>query len=259
MKKILFLFLFNAILQTVCAQADYEYQPFVEEGKMWSVTYWTHEGTSSYKRVYTIKGDTIIEGKQYKKLFSDDRYIYALREEDKKVYAIASTDKYGKPNTKEVEWYNFGVNEGDIIDWGYTCMSVEKIGYIVVNGVRRKCFHLIETGKDFSAQFYVRGIWVEGIGSYRGPLSFNRWDADGGTATMDVCYENDQCLFTYEDFIAAAPYMDNVTGANLTGVTQTSATFTHISAPLFDLQGRRLQNEPSQGIYIRDGRKYIGK
>ena len=137
-------------------------------------------------------------------------------------------------------------------------MSVEKIGYIVVNGVRRKCFHLIETGKDFS-QYNPRGVWVEGIGSYRGPLSFNRWDADGNTATMDECYENDQCLFTYEDFIVSAPYLDNVTGGNLTSVTQSSATITHISAPPYDLQGRRLQKEPAQRIYIRDGRKYVVK
>lgn len=31
------------------------------------------------------------------------------------------------------------------------------------------------------------------------------------------------------------------------------------SSTLFDLQGRRLQKESAQGIYIRDGRKYIGK
>jgi len=201
MKKIVYLLLFIAFQMKVCAQTSYEYQPFIKEGKTWNVTYLTCEGLSSYKETYTIKGDTIIEGKQYKKFFAGSKYAYALREDKKKVYAIASTDKFGKPNTKEELWYDFDVNKGDVIDLEASNLSVTEIDYILINGVKHKYFQLYETSKSVPTE-HAQVLWVEGIGSYRSPDWPNGWFNDGGTATMDECYEDGLCIFSHDDFVS---------------------------------------------------------
>jgi serpin B len=193
--------LMMAVGMKVCAQTSYEYQPFIKEGKIWNVTYLTCEGLSSYKETYTIKGDTIIEGKQYKKFFAGSKYAYALREDEKKVYAIASTDKFGKPNTKEKLWYDFDVNKGDVIDLEVSNLSVTEIDYILINGVKHKYFQLYETSKSVPTE-HAQVLWVEGIGSYRSPDWPNGWFNDGGTATMDECYEDGLCIFSHDDFVS---------------------------------------------------------
>ncbi|MCR5153177.1 MAG: hypothetical protein K6A98_08530, partial [Prevotella sp.] len=83
-------------VRTVLFEA-YEYQPFLKEGKVWNVTRWSPERETSKEVTFIVKGDTIIGDKQYKKFFEEDKYIYALREDGKKIYAVSRTDKYGNP------------------------------------------------------------------------------------------------------------------------------------------------------------------
>lgn len=238
---------------SVYAQKSYDYQPFIKEGKVWNVTYLTHEGYSSYKRTYIIQGDTIIEGKQYKKFFDGDRYAYALREDNKKVYAVASTDKFGKPNTKEELWYDFDVNKGDIIDTEVSKMSILKVDTMSVNGVKRKCFHISETSSsDPSGQ--AVGLWVEGVGSFMSPNKPNGWFYDGSTATMDDCYEDGQCIFTHDDFVAAEGYSN--TGKEGTEIqSQKELEENNTNGFIFDLKGQRQNSMSRKGIYIQNRKK----
>ena len=250
MKKICILILITIISPFVASASEENeesYQPFIKEGKKWVVTYKTMEGSSSYKRTYIIKGDTIIEGKQYKRFYEGDRFICALREESKKVYAIASTDKFGNPNEEEKIWYDFNVKEGDIIDMGLSYMQVTKTDYIVIEGMRYKRFYMYETDKNLPNANAI-GVWVEGVGSYSGPTQYCSWYYDGGVSIMDECYESDQCIFTYDDF----------------GTTKSVDTSIDVlkdyyptSIPIFDLQGRRLNGKPEKGIYIQNGKKII--
>ena len=151
-------------VRTVLFEA-YEYQPFLKEGKVWNVTRWSPERETSKEVTFIVKGDTIIGDKQYKKFFEEDKYIYALREDGKKIYAVSRTDKYGNPNTSEKLWYDFNVNEGDVLEMEMSYMHVKKIDYIVVNGVKRKCFYLFETDKNFPEDGHADGLWIEGWSS----------------------------------------------------------------------------------------------
>ena len=252
MRKIVYLLLFIAFQMKVCAQTSYEYQPFIKEGKIWNVTYLTCEGLSSYKETYTIKGDTIIEGKRYKKFFAGNRYVYALRENEKKVYAIASTDKYGKPNTKEELWYNFDVNKDDVIDLEASNISVKEIDFILINGVKRKYFQMYETSKSVPTE-HAQILWVEGIGSYRSPDWPNGWFYDGSTATMDECFENGLCIFSHDDFVSIKEN-DNtsIKTKRYQGPNQDDTL-------LYDLQGRHLSIKPQKGINIQNGKKKLIK
>ena len=256
MNKSLILLFLIACPKSSCGQTSCEYQPFIKEGKIWNVTYRTHEGYSSYKRTYMIKGDTIIEGKEYKKFFDGDRYIYALREESKKVYAIASTDKFGNPNKEEKLWYDFDVKEGDVIDTGLSYMHVKETDYIIVDGVRYKRFYMYETDKNHLPSANALGVWVEGIGSYRGPTEYRGWYFDGGGSTMDECFESNQCVFTYDDF-----------GTTKLVDVSIDALLYPSDIPTYDLQGRRIETSNiklqisnlKKGVYIENGRKIVVK
>ena len=67
MKKILVI-LFAIVSSVVAQGADYEYLPLVEEGKTWHYTLPDH----SKPCWLTMKGDTIIDGITYKKIFFGD-------------------------------------------------------------------------------------------------------------------------------------------------------------------------------------------
>ena len=236
----------------VCAQTSYEYQPFIKEGKIWNVTYVTYEGLSSNKKTYTIKGDTIIGGKRYKKFFDGNIYVYALREDEKKVYAIASTNKYGKPNTQEELWYNFDVNKGDVIDLVASIISVTEVDFILVNGMKRKYFRMSETSKIEPTE-HAQILWVEGIGGYRSPDWPNGWFYDGGTATMDECYENGLCIFTHDDFVT----IEGIINASIK--TKGIQRLNQNNSLLYNLQGKRLFAKPQKGVYIENNKKKVIK
>ena len=42
-----------------------------------------------------------------------------------------------------------------------------------------------------------------------------------------------------------------------TGIENVNAAEEHIQQGIYDLQGRKLNQEPESGIYIKDGKKYV--
>ena len=249
------LLVFLSFLWTdVMAQPEAVSLLFVEEGKSWDVTFMTHMNTQSYKMNYIIEGDTIIQGRQYKKMFAKEegtysyRYRYALREDGGKVYSIFSS---GAP-ADETLWYDFNVSEGDEIEVEKysSLLHITGTDYIYVNGVKRKRIHINLTRKDLSIG--LTGVWVEGIGSNLAPDNPYGWGLSrSGDIYMDKCSVDGKTLFTYSDF-AVPGWTENVTGLKSQhSVIPLSITNT------YDLQGRRLADKPQKGVYIKDGRKYV--
>ena len=256
MRKTMLLVFLSYLCAGSMAQTENDYLPFLEEGKSWVVKYMIQENSDSYIRTYIVKGDTIIDGKQYKKLYEEDRglYIYALREEGQKIYSVsAAKDQYGNPNKQEYLWYDFGVSEGDVIDAGTEWLYITGTDYVYANGCMRKRIHIYCTYKKSPDGFYGSGVWVEGIGSDYGPYIPHAWAIRGGIY-MEECAVRGQIVFNYSDFTAPAWEGGN---ADLEAI--------HIdlfqpSGSVFDLQGRRLTEKPSQpGIYIQNGRKVVIK
>ena len=106
MKKVFSLLLFLAVQTVLFAQGD-NYIPFVEEGKVWycgyshpDVTFHATAEDPSAKGIdciFTMQGDTVINGKTYKKVYcqfkeyygdEDLHYYCAVREEDYRVYIV---------------------------------------------------------------------------------------------------------------------------------------------------------------------------
>ena len=146
-----------------------EYFPMPDSGAIWNHNIVNSESThyiSSRFRLGTI-GDTIINSKEYSKIYrlheidfdlSQATYVGAIREENKKVYAITTWD-----DEPEVLLYDFGVEVGDIITSnamnGYMSIPVEVLAIDTVellDGTLRK---RIDIGVDH---------WIEGIGSLSG-------------------------------------------------------------------------------------------
>ena len=170
-REILFLL---CVLSAIMSKAENygNYIPFLVEGKSWVVTY-VQDNTNSYKRTYTIKGDTIINNMKYKKLFEEDRgiYLYALREEGEKVYSIW---RYN-PKEEESLWYDFGVNEGDMIETERSRLYITGTDHIFINGIKSKRIHIYATYSEDHEKYNGNGVWVEGIGSDLGPIRPDSW------------------------------------------------------------------------------------
>lgn len=99
MKNILVILL--AVVGSLTAHAaEHEYLPLVEEGKSWHYKFWK-DSIGKYDCSLTMKGDTLIEGKTYKKVFFIDKSfpepiwpIAYMQEENKVVTTISNDSTY---------------------------------------------------------------------------------------------------------------------------------------------------------------------
>ena len=183
--------------------AQVEYRPFVEEGKTWETTI-----SEIMEDCYGsfIEGDTLIGGETWKKVHNyigfkefGGTYYAAVREEGKKVYAIA------KGSEKPRLLYDFGLEVGSTVRCGvegnaFGCLldggekPDELMGFQFVHYLRLEQIDTIEAGGSQRRRFtftlltsyhepymYIHGeeeegilgnvVWVEGVGSGAGPFS----------------------------------------------------------------------------------------
>ena len=184
-------------------QAQVDYRPFVEEGKTWETTI-----SEIMEDCYGsfIEGDTLIGGETWKKVHNyigfeefGGTYYAAVREEGKKVYAIA------KGSDKPRLLYDFGLEVGSTVRCGvegnaFGCLldggekpdelmgfqfvhylRLEQIDTIEVGGSQRRRFTFTLLTSYHEPYMYIHGeeaegilgnvVWVEGVGSGAGPFS----------------------------------------------------------------------------------------
>ena len=211
-----------------------------------------------------IKGDTIVNGKLYKKLTEDNQFRFCLRQEGSRIYAIGGNFQY------ESLWYDFSLNPGDTITCGryQPVMQVMQVDTIIVNGIARRRLAMASyaDNKMIFERFgiYVGAtldIWVEGIGSVRcGALSPYEccFIIGGYNVRLLDCYQDGQQLIDFDTMASDVPL--NVyfsTPVSVRPVSKPSPAPTH--SVIYDLQGRRLTQQPRKGVYIRDGQKVMMK
>ena len=254
------------------AQAQIDYRPMAEDGKMWE----TQIGLIM-ENVYDclIKGDTLINGENWKKVYKgigwpmelEKPYYAAIRDEGKKVYAIA------KGSNRARLLYDFGLKVGDLARCGiesndfaclldkdektdnllgyplFSYLRVERIDTIKVRGQEFRCFTLrLLDAYEERIMFAEPVIWVEGIGSGAGP--FSPWLPMPTTGIMINCNEGRDALFLY-------PYdLPNYQEPDFIRSVQSDMNESDV---IFNLLGRQLQGKPGHGIYIQNGRKVVIK
>ena len=158
------------------------YQPTISSRNIWTTfgcfsigSIQTHE----IKKV-AIKGDTVIQGNNYKKTYSDtsfqfnfgiSKYVCALRELNKKVYFVKSGD------VNEYLLYDYSKNVNDTVSiypffLGYSNnlavrkLKIDSIDFVTLNGIVRKRFKF-----NANSNFHMDEYWYEGIGSSFGILT----------------------------------------------------------------------------------------
>ena len=258
-------------LPTLAQTSDYDYIPFAQDGKKWEIQVGLIKENLYGSR---IDGDTLIGGETWKKVYNyfqlpelNYSYYAAVRDEGKKVYAIAKGS--GRPRLL----YDFGMKVGDRVRCGvegnsFYCLlekgdqpdslfgfkfvaylSLERIDTIETHGMQFRRFTL--SMWDFFQEYKLADdiIWLEGVGSCLSPflpwmpviprdnLVFFKW-----------CYLGKTIIAGEKDF-----YSDNETNA----ISNHRYTGAESGSHLYDLQGRRVTGTPQCGIYIQNGRKYV--
>jgi hypothetical protein len=224
--------------------------PMVEEGRTWycqdiypddphSVDPGYYEHDSAYyviPRTYVLRGDTVIGENTYKKMYCNEGYCCAMRQNGQKVFSVLD----GKE--EELLDYDFGMVKSMSLmreTITHERLSIENVDTVYVEGIARKCFMIYDDNK------MLADIWVEGIGSHEGPMARWRWGSTTPEHRMVSCMQGDKLLFSHPDFF------------------QTLSVNPVLSRPrtssIYDLQGRRLQGKPEKGVYIQDGKKYLVK
>ena len=296
MKSRLLIFLLSIFCLSGRAQnSQMEYRPFAQDGKLWEC-----QVGLIYDNVYDnyVYGDTLIGGETWKKVYNNNYwgdftdysdYYAAIRDVDKKVYAIA------KGSNRPRLLYDFGLKEGDIVRCGiegnkFGCiledgeqpdslLGFEFEAYLQVNRIDTITeyheysedqvhrvfiltlldkFHLplMDVGGEVS--IYNNVVWIEGIGSYTGP--FSPWmplHSQNFTSRNCRIGKTDICGYP-EDFFE--PYYFEWEEDNEDGITvsRNQHVFDRNNA-LYNLFGLQMTRLPGKGIYIQNGRKFVNK
>jgi len=145
---------------------------------------------------------------------------------------------------------DFSLEQGAVVnaDGDGTKWPIGKVASVfneTVCGIERQYQRIEneETGRSF--------VWVEGIGAQY-TKEYMTWfpetDCGNSFGGMLECYENGVCVFRAEDFArgqnSVEGVYDSVTGK---------------SGAIYDLMGRRVERVLPGSVYVRDGRKFIGK
>ena len=224
------------------------YKPFLEEGKVWSSMWKYPAGEVEYK--VEVKGDTVLLGKKCKivqiKLAGEiqgDMYYY---EEYGKLYLYRGDDTFWliyDLSLTETGWHNeFEIHPIYIYDI--------KKSYISVNGQERLCMIVDYDMDNEHGDDPAQEIWIEGIGRLgRTPLmSFNAYNEGTGKGYFNYCSLNGEMLFTQEGY---------------NQITNIQSAINEYSSDnrqdTYDLQGRKVIKPQKNGLYIKNGKKFIAR
>lgn len=258
-------------LPTLAQISDDDYIPFAQDGKKWEIQVGIIKENFYGSR---IDGDTLIGSETWMKVYNyfqlpelNYSYYAAVRDEGKKVYAIA------KGSYSPRLLYDFGMKVGDKVRCGvegnafycllekgeqpdsllgfkfdaYLCL--ERIDTIETHGMQLRRFTLAMW--DFFQEDKLADdiVWLEGVGSCLSP--FLPW--------MPVIPRDNFLFFKWcslgKTIIAGEKdfYSDNETNAISNRLLMGSESGSY----LYDLQGRRVTDTPQRGIYIQNGRKCV--
>ena len=264
----------NLGIMTICAQDGNResYVPFVEEGKIWYCGY-THTGSIASTPedpsgrgidcIFTMCGDSLINDKIYKKVYcqfkkyyndEEQHYYCAVREENYCVYIIE------EETMEEKLIYDFSRPE-EILRLTYNDymygrgMAKRRRGFLPGQYEYSVCTLL---GDDLNYSWGT-GVWVDGIGAaLENPFAFESLYTFYEEPKLGEHVEVRSCMKDGEYV-----YIDDWRSAPTEPITSVDEKIHFDNSMkdyvLFDLQGRRLSDKPSKGVYIQNGKKLVIK
>ena len=250
--------------QCIFEKEDFEmpsYYPMLVDGRAWNVVS-IHpaeppesDSTPGYYKdikgrwgvgwpsTLLLKGDTIMGGKTYKKLFLDGSFICGLREEGGCIYECY-LDYVPETLTFDINFLTGDVFKDEVND--HSQMEVRQVRTFSFSGINRRCLDMWVYKEDLEIIDGLVDYWIEGIGCMFGPPSFPFWwEASSGSLLLS-CYDGDKCIFSVEDL----NLITNIQSA-------TTKCLSNNHQGIHDLQGRQLNGIPQKGVYIQNGRKMV--
>jgi len=193
-----------------------DYYPLVQEGKMWITSYpdmsLMKETDQRYCMFY---GDTTIDGKVYKKIYTTNSTIpifpknwkiggFMREDEDKKVW-----QRFVSANVNEEGLiYDFSLQIGDSFNmWPFTFSSQFPPLWVTVTNITYETMLDGETRKViWFTDNYFGNFWIEGIGNER--KLFREHSPPGDEVILKCYYENNLLIYNnYKyDFLKPCKY-----------------------------------------------------
>ena len=198
MRTILLITLMLATAVARGAEPDERYPAFVKEGKVWKCL----QPADGSICTYTIEGDTVIGGKDYKKVHCQDNFEYqddaqhyfaAVREEDYRVYQRNAGQEqeyllYDFEPGKEVELRYDWCSRGMARSAGLPCIFLH---------VRHTFFGVQSYPLDSDEQPMPLTFWLDGIGDLNGgPFCTGHTSRE-----ILTCHEGDNCIYEHDEFM----------------------------------------------------------
>ena len=197
------------LLSVSYLHAQYEYQQFVKEGKVWHMSGRSDAGFSiSYDFQYLMQGDTIIGGEVMKKVhlidevrFHDNslHYLGAVKEVDKRVY-ITYADE-----SSPVLLYDFSIEPSKyytpIVNThgGRYASAIDRVDLYQINSTLR---HVQMGNRQYPPDVMEAIPYavdnLEGIGCIEqmDPFQYQLW----GLSRIKMCHEDGSCIYYSGDW-----------------------------------------------------------
>ncbi|MCL2328414.1 MAG: T9SS type A sorting domain-containing protein [Bacteroidetes bacterium] len=169
----------------------------VNDNATWSIlSYWCCDGYISTE-YYFFDGDTVFNGKTYKKLFryNDEhhtkRYLSGLmREENQKTYFVPFWN--GQSDGGETLLYDFSLEQGDTFEYAHSItgyLHIKQSDSVLINNELKKRL-IIADG------IWTRDTIIENIGSLQGLLQPPYYMLYNSRATELLCYtQNNELIY----------------------------------------------------------------
>lgn len=227
-----------------------QHYPLAKDGTTWQYVF---TNTSSYACIYNVvDGDTTVNGRIYKKLYSYSTRKYdrkkasfedAFREDGDRIYALPNwmTSHYLPVENGEVLLYDFSLQKGDHFpksDMEEGSFTVKKVDYVEIDGKQRKRIWFSDDDKD---------AWIEGIGCLNRPFAYplSPTPTNGTTYTQEMFEQDGKVLYGSRRFDLLAE-----------GVHWTERTSTHGDVDESGKENFELQHFSVSGDSIINGVTY---
>lgn len=257
MKRYLLLSFAVAIKMVISAQTGM--LPLVVEGRTWNTVSLipsnpqTDSDPDYYKDIkgrwgrgvhhtFVLKGDTVMGGLTYMRLFLDDKFVAGVREEGGRIYEC-----YWEDFPEEMV-FDFTLQSGDTFTSGdeLNKLQVKQVRQFCLEGQSRQCLDIWGYEEGAETADGLVDYWIEGIGCMGGPYSPFWWTATSQGCLLLSCYDGDECIFSLNDF-----------RATLTSMRDLNVDKDDSTSSVYNLQGQQLRTTPLRGIYIKNGRKRL--
>ena len=231
------------------------YHPMLKEGKTWLYKYHHYEekfdednmitGYDEYLTDYSyvLRGDTVINGEQAFKMYRESEngssvYFAAWIEQDKRIYRIINGE------TEKTLYYDFNLKRDFLWnDYASGTTVLHHIDTLTVNERKYNLYHFFSY--YFEEEYFD---WVEGIGDYYEGILENGLSVRPNCVCDYLSFE--KC---FEDGVQIYPQVI------IPNAISSIPSSRKDDETVYDLQGRIVTTPQRNGLYIKNGKKFIAR